>query len=290
MKSIAGIAIVSIFVFSIVLSGCGKLSKEEFAMEMDKYNQENTASHTDLSNQVAEVSGKVDAQGDALRSEVAMAKEAAITASQQGDADTITAAKEAAESGDAKLREELMQTTDMVGAKAQEAAESGDKMLQEQIAALENTTKMQAQSISDLESALMATKKDLAATAEMAAAKPMMAATVQFPSGKVGLTAAAMEALDKAVAKIQASADASVLVKGHADGSPVLRGRYRSNWDLSQARADSVAQYLKSKGVTNTIRSRGLGHTEPVAPVNTKAGRAQNRRAEVIIVPAGSMM
>lgn len=290
MRNIAGIAIVSIFVFSIVLSGCGKLSKEEFAMEMDKYNQENTAAHTDLSNQVAEVSGKVDAQGDALRSEVAMAKEAAISASQQGDADTITAAKQAAESGDAKLREELMQTTDMVGAKAQEAAESGDKMLQEQIAALENTTKMQAQSISDLESALMATKKDLAATAEMAAAKPMMAATVQFPSGKVGLTAAAMEALDKAVAKIQASADASVLVKGHADGSPVLRGRYRSNWDLSQARADSVAQYLKSKGVTNTIRSRGLGHTEPVAPVNTKAGRAQNRRAEVIIVPAGSMM
>ncbi len=290
MRNIAGIAIVSIFVFSIVLSGCGKLSKEEFAMEMDKYNQENTAAHTNLGNQVSELSGKVDAQGDALRSEVAMAKEAAITASQQGDADTITAAKQAAESGDAKLREELMQTTDMVGAKAQEAAESGDKMLQEQIDALENTTKMQAQSISDLESALMATKKDLAATAEMAAAKPMMAATVQFPSGKVGLTAAAMEALDKAVAKIQASADASVLVKGHADGSPVLRGRYRSNWDLSQARADSVAQYLKSKGVTNTIRSRGLGHTEPVAPVNTKAGRAQNRRAEVIIVPAGSMM
>ena len=290
MRNIAGIAIVSIFVFSIVLSGCGKLSKEEFAMEMDKYNQENTASHTDLSNQVAEVSGKVDAQGDALRSEVTMAKEAAITASQQGDADTITAAKEAAESGDAKLREEFMQTADMVGAKAQEATESGDKMLQEQLAALEKKTDMQAQSISDLEAALMATKKDLADTAEVAAAKPMMAATVQFPSGKVGLTAAAMEALDKAVAKIQADAGASVLVKGHADGSPVLRGRYRSNWDLSQARADSVAQYLKSKGVTNTIRSRGLGHTEPVAPVNTKAGRAQNRRAEVIIVPAGSMM
>ena len=290
MRSIAGIAIVSIFVFSVILSGCGKLSKEEFAMEMDKYNQENTAAHTDLGNQVSELSGKVDAQGDALRSEVSMAKEAAITASQQGDADTITAAKEAAESGDAKLREELMQTADMVGEKAQAAAASGDKMLQDQIAALEKKSEMQAQSISDLEATLMATKKDLAETTAMAAAKPMMVATVQFPSGKVGLTAAAMEALDKAVAKIQADADASVLVKGHADGSPVLRGRYRSNWDLSQARADSVVQYLKSKGVTSTIRSRGLGHTEPISPVNTKAGRAQNRRAEVIIVPAGSMM
>ena len=290
MRSIAGIAIVSIFVFSVILSGCGKLSKEEFAMEMDKYNEENTAAHTDLGNQVAELSGKVDAQGDALRSEVSMAKEAAITASQQGDADTITAAKEAAESGDAKLREELMQATSMVGEKVQQAAASGDQKLQDEISALKDTTKMQAQSISDLEAALMETKKALADTTAVASAKPMLAATVQFPSGKIGLTAAAMEALDAAVAKIQADAGASVLVKGHADGSPVLRGKYRSNWDLSQARADSVVQYLKSKGVTNTIRSRGLGHTEPIGPVNTKAGRAQNRRAEVIILPAGSMM
>ena len=289
MRNIAGIAIVSIFVFSIVLSGCGKLNKEEFAMEMDKYSQQNAASHTDLSNQVSEVSGKVDAQGDALRSEVSMAKESAITASQQGDADTITAAKEFSEGGDAKLREELMQTADMVGEKAQESAMSGDQKLQDQIAALENTTQMQGQSISDLEAALMETKKELAETQEMSA-KPMVAATVQFPSGKISLTPAAMEALDKAAAMIQSNSEAMVLVKGHADGSPVLRGRFRSNWDLSQARADSVVKYLQSKGVTNKIESRGLGHTEPIAPINTTAGRAQNRRAEVIVYPTGSMM
>ena len=290
MRNIARLAIVSIFVFSVILSGCGKLSKEEFAIEMDKYNQQNAASHTDLSNQVSELSGKVDAQGDALRSEVSTAKEDAISASQQGDADTITAAKEFAEGGDATLREELMQATNMVGEKAQEAAASGDQKLQEQIAALENTNKMHAQSISDLEAALMETKKELADTKAMAAAKPMLAATVQFPSGKVDLTAAAMAALDEAIAKIQSDAKASVLVKGHADGSPVLRGKFRSNWDLSQARADAVVKYLQSKGVANKIESRGLGHTEPIAPVNTKAGRAQNRRAEVVIVPAGSMM
>lgn len=290
MKSIVGIVIVSVLVFSIILSGCGRLSKEEFAMEMDKYNQQNAAVHTDLGNQVSELSGKVEAQGDALRSEVSMAKEAAISASQQGDADTIAAAKELSESGDAKLREELMQTTSMVEEKAQQASMAGDQKLQEQIATLEKQNEMQAQSISDLENALMSTKKELDQTKEIASAKPMLAATVQFPSGKVTLTAAAMEVIDKAIAAIQSDSEAMVLVKGHADGSPVLGGKYRSNWDLSQARADSVVQYLKDKGVTNTIRSRGLGHTEPVSPVNTKAGRAQNRRAEVIIVPAGSMM
>ena len=289
MRNIAGIAIVSIFVFSIVLSGCGKLNKEEFAMEMDKYSQQNAASHTGLSNQVSEVSGKVDAQGDALRSEVSMAKESAITASQQGDADTIAAAKEFSEGGDAKLREALMETANMVGEKAQESAMSGDQKLQDQIAALEKKTEMQAQSISDLQGALMVTKEDLAETKKMSA-KPMVAATVQFPSGKVGLTSGAMEALDKAAAMIQSNSKAVVLVKGHADGSPVLRGRFRSNWDLSQARADSVVKYLQSKGVTNKIESRGLGHTEPIAPVKTTAGRAQNRRAEVIVYPTGSMM
>ena len=289
MRNIAGIAIVSIFVFSIVLSGCGKLNKEEFAMEMDKYSQQNAASHTGLSNQVSEVSGKVDAQGDALRSEVSMAKESAITASQQGDADTIAAAKEFSEGGDAKLREALMETANMVGEKAQESAMSGDQKLQDQIAALEKKTEMQAQSISDLQGALMVTKEDLAETKKMSA-KPMVAATVQFPSGKVDLTSGAMEALDKAAAMIQSNSKAVVLVKGHADGSPVLRGRFRSNWDLSQARADSVVKYLQSKGVTNKIESRGLGHTEPIAPVKTTAGRAQNRRAEVIVYPTGSMM
>ncbi len=289
MRNIAGIAIVSIFVFSIVLSGCGKLNKEEFAMEMDKYSQQNAASHTGLSNQVSEVSGKVDAQGDALRSEVSMAKESAITASQQGDADTIAAAKEFSEGGDTKLREALMETANMVGEKAQESAMSGDQKLQDQIAALEKKTEMQAQSISDLQGALMVTKEDLAETKKMSA-KPMVAAMVQFPSGKVGLTSGAMEALDKAAAMIQANSKAVVLVKGHADGNPVLRGRFRSNWDLSQARADSVVKYLQSKGVTNKIESRGLGHTEPIAPVKTTAGRAQNRRAEVIVYPTGSMM
>jgi len=289
MRNIAGLAIVSIFVFSIVLSGCGKVGKEEFTMEMDKYNQENAAAHSDLGNKVSEVGGKVDAQGDALRSEISSAKDEAIATSQQGDADTIAAAKEFSESGDAKVREELTQTANMVGDKAQQAAEAGDQKLREELAQLQNETSTQAQSLSSLQNSITATKEDLTATKAMSA-KPMVGATVQFPSGRSSLTNAAKEELDKAVTAIQSQPNALVLVKGHADGSPVLSGRYRSNWDLSQARANSVVKYLKDKGVTNTIESRALGHTEPIAPVNTKAGRNQNRRAEVIVYPTGSIM
>ncbi|SVE50493.1 uncharacterized protein METZ01_LOCUS503347, partial [marine metagenome] len=59
---------------------------------------------------------------------------------------------------------------------------------------------------------------------------------------------------------------------------------YRSNWDLSQARAASVAKYLKQKGVSNAIETVGHGHTRPIGPTNTKAGRDMNRRASVVLL------
>ena len=59
----------------------------------------------------------------------------------------------------------------------------------------------------------------------------------------------------------------------------------RSNWDLSQARAESVAKYLKQKGVSNNIETVGHGHTRPIGPANTKAGRDMNRRASVTLRP-----
>jgi flagellar motor protein MotB len=83
------------------------------------------------------------------------------------------------------------------------------------------------------------------------------------------------------------ASDAKIKVVGHADGMPVLRGSYRSNWDLSQARANSASKYLQSKGIdAGRIEAVGKAHTDPVAPQTTAAGRAMNRRVEVILVPA----
>jgi flagellar motor protein MotB len=290
MKNVAGLAIVSIFVFSIVLSGCSKLGKKDFETWRDGYVQESANEHSKLGNQVSEVSGKVDAQGDALRTGISTAKEEAVATSEQGDADTIETAKNFAKSEDAQLREDLTQTANMAGQKVQDFAMSGDQKLRDQLDQLEKQTQSQAQTLSKVQTSLMDTKADVTATKAAASAKPMIAATVQFAGGKTGLSQAAKEELDKAVTAVQQQPDAMIVVKGHADGSPVLGGRYRSNWDLSQARAESVVKYLKDKGVANMIESRALGHTEPIAPVNTTAGRAKNRRAEVIIYPAGTMM
>lgn len=288
MRNLAGLAVVSILVFSIVMSGCGKLGKKDFDMWKDDYVAENAQKHEEMGNKVSELGGKVDAQGEALRSEISTAKEDAIAASQQGDADTITAAKQFSQDEDARVREDLTQTANMVGDKAQQAAKSGDDELRMMIGDLEKQTKMQAESLSSVQMNLTSAQEEVTKT--LAKTKPMIAATVHFAGGRAGLSKAAKEELDKAVTAIQGHSDVTIVVKGHSDGSPVLNGRYRSNWDLSQARADAIAKYLKDKGVANTIETRALAHTEPIAPVNTAAGRKMNRRAEVVVYPAGTMM
>jgi OOP family OmpA-OmpF porin len=67
-------------------------------------------------------------------------------------------------------------------------------------------------------------------------------------------------------------------VQGHASSE----GKDAYNLRLSQRRAQSVADYLKSKGVTNRLVAKGYGETQPIADNSTEAGRAQNRRVELI--------
>ena len=95
--------------------------------------------------------------------------------------------------------------------------------------------------------------------------------------------------LDGILNQILENPEAQVIVVGHADGTPVLRGGHRSNWDLSQSRANSAAKYLKGKGIeSDRIKAVGKAHTDPIASQNTTTGRAMNRLVEVILNPAGS--
>ncbi|HEU4961340.1 MAG TPA: OmpA family protein [Sphingomonas sp.] len=71
-------------------------------------------------------------------------------------------------------------------------------------------------------------------------------------------------------------------VYGHTDST----GSEAYNQQLSERRADSVAAYLESRGVQSArIGTRGFGETQPIAPNDTDAGRAANRRVEIRIVP-----
>jgi outer membrane protein OmpA-like peptidoglycan-associated protein len=75
-----------------------------------------------------------------------------------------------------------------------------------------------------------------------------------------------------------------VAVYGHTDSD----GSENYNYDLSQRRADSVAQYLKSQQVNpRRLSVEGWGESRPIASNATAEGKAQNRRVEIVIAPVG---
>ena len=290
MLSRTAFTIIALLGVALVVSSCAKLDQEEFEMWKNEHVTKMEQTNSDMSNKITMLEGKVDQNNTDTTEAITKAKEEAIAASQQGDADTIAAAEQKAKEGDAQLRADLTKAIDMQGKEAMEAAKSLDAKLQEQIMAHEKSDKAQDAAIKDIQSQLKALDEKVEMVDVKASAKRTLVATVTFGSGQTGLSSKAKGMLDGIVDQLMAS-DARIVVVGHADGTPVLRGSHRSNWDLSQSRANSAAKYLKSKGIDAArIEAVGMAHTKPIAPQNTAAGRAMNRRVEVILLPAGAMM
>lgn len=79
--------------------------------------------------------------------------------------------------------------------------------------------------------------------------------------------------------------DGNIVVAGHTDNVPISNYEFRSNWELSAARAANVVHYLTTKGkvVPKRLQIRAHADTEPLAANNTRENRAKNRRVEIII-------
>lgn len=71
-------------------------------------------------------------------------------------------------------------------------------------------------------------------------------------------------------------------VDGHTDTRPIFTAQFRSNWDLSAARAISVVQYLVSKGVSpQHLVAAGFGEFQPLDTTASEAAYSRNRRIEL---------
>lgn len=78
--------------------------------------------------------------------------------------------------------------------------------------------------------------------------------------------------------------DVSVRVEGHTDNRPIRTSRFRSNWDLSTARATAVVTVLVADGVPPAhLSAAGYGEFHPVASNDTDEGRQKNRRVDLIV-------
>jgi outer membrane protein OmpA-like peptidoglycan-associated protein len=103
---------------------------------------------------------------------------------------------------------------------------------------------------------------------------------ILFEFSKSDLSTAAKTNLDKLVAVLNKYPNTNIEVQGHTDS----RGTDEYNMGLSQRRANTVADYLKSKGITNSrITTKGFGESAPGYTNDTPEGMAQNRRVEFLI-------
>jgi outer membrane protein OmpA-like peptidoglycan-associated protein len=109
-----------------------------------------------------------------------------------------------------------------------------------------------------------------------------MPGNITFKTGSSDLNANFFGVLDS-VSLVLKEYDKTIIdVAGHTDNV----GSDQSNMALSQQRADSVARYLSSRGVTQQrIATAGFGETNPVASNDSPDGRQQNRRVELTLTP-----
>jgi OOP family OmpA-OmpF porin len=106
---------------------------------------------------------------------------------------------------------------------------------------------------------------------------------IKFPSGKSTIDASSAALMKKVQQGLALFPGASVSVEGHTDAN----GSDSQNLILSQDRADAVRQYMVSNFGFNPekVSSVGYGEARPVATNETAAGRARNRRIDLVIHP-----
>jgi OOP family OmpA-OmpF porin len=115
---------------------------------------------------------------------------------------------------------------------------------------------------------------------------------ITFKVNSVELIGGSAKTLDAAVAVLTEFKDAKLEIQGHTDDQPLKKGgKFDSNEQLSQGRADSVKAYMVGKGIdASRLTAKGYGDTAPVeAPAGLKgaklnAARAKNRRVEFKLV------
>jgi len=111
---------------------------------------------------------------------------------------------------------------------------------------------------------------------------------VLFDSGKAKVRSESFSILDKVATVLKENVPKlNVGIEGHTDNLPIKFSGWRSNWELSTARALSVLHYLvEEKNISpERVSAIGYGEYTPVASNSTKEGRQLNRRVEIVILP-----
>ncbi|MCU0607247.1 MAG: OmpA family protein [Candidatus Edwardsbacteria bacterium] len=113
---------------------------------------------------------------------------------------------------------------------------------------------------------------------------------ILFPSGEAQISPAGLKVLERVGNVLKNTRNKIIRVEGHTDDVPIhpnLQKQFPTNWELSAARATNVVRFLHDQAGIAPQRLQAIGMAEyrPVASNKTPAGRGQNRRIEIALVP-----
>lgn len=105
-----------------------------------------------------------------------------------------------------------------------------------------------------------------------------------FNSGQAKLKPTFFKVIDRVSETIN-KVDGNIIVAGHTDNLPISNAEFRSNWELSAARAANVVHYLTTSGNVSAERLQIRAHadTKPLVANTGREQRAKNRRVEIVI-------
>ncbi len=113
---------------------------------------------------------------------------------------------------------------------------------------------------------------------------------VLFDSGQAHVKPAGMKVLKQVGDVLNQISDKQIRIEGHTDNvsiSSKLQSRFKTNWELSTARATTVVRYLIDQGGVDRqyLSAVGYADTQPLASNDSEEGRSSNRRIEIVLYP-----
>lgn len=109
---------------------------------------------------------------------------------------------------------------------------------------------------------------------------------ILFASGSATLSPEGEAALREVGGVLAEMRDRGFQVEGHTDNVPIDTRRFANNWELAAARALGVRATLEAAGMKpEQLSAASFGETRPVADNSSSAGKAANRRIEIVLVP-----
>ncbi len=220
----------------------------------------------------ADAKAAADAQAKAEADAKASAAQAAEDASKraQAEADRAAAEKAKAEAERTQAAAEAAQTAALAAQQQAQAEAEKQRLAAEE--AIRQKEEMRARLLKQLNSVLETKDTDRGLVVNMP--------DVLFDFGQFTLKPAARERLARISGIVMAYPELKFEIEGYTDSI----GSDAFNQALSQKRADGVRDYLVTNGVSNdSVISRGMGKSDPIAPNTTAAGRKLNRRVEMIV-------